>query len=173
MTSGAFAAYLQKLVMEPLLSLLRQNARAPIADLAKALDLSASAVAVRIEDLEREGVILGYQAVVAQECLQGSAVIAYIEVKITPERGGGFDRLATRIAKFAEVQSCYLMSGGYDLLVVVQGDTLQSVASFISEKLSTIKGVISTATRFRLKAYKENGVALYREARPERLAVSP
>ena len=173
MTSGAFAAYLQKLVMEPLLSLLRQNARAPIEDLAKALDLSASAVAVRIEDLEREGVILGYQAVVAQECLQGSAVIAYIEVKITPERGGGFDRLATRIAKFAEVQSCYLMSGGYDLLVVVQGDTLHAVASFISEKLSTIKGVISTATRFRLKAYKENGVALYREARPERLAVSP
>ena len=130
-------------------------------------------MAVRIEDLEREGVILGYQAVVAQECLQGSAVIAYIEVKITPERGGGFDRLATRIAKFAEVQSCYLMSGGYDLLVVVQGDTLHAVASFISEKLSTIKGVISTATRFRLKAYKENGVALYREARPERLAVSP
>ncbi len=173
MTSGAFAAYLQKLVMEPLLSLLRQNARAPIEDLAKALDLSASAVAVRIEDLEREGVILGYQAVVAHECLQGSAVIAYIEVKITPERGGGFDRLATRIAKFSEVQSCYLMSGGYDLLVVVQGDTLQAVASFISEKLSTIKGVISTATRFRLKAYKENGVALYREARPERLAVSP
>jgi DNA-binding Lrp family transcriptional regulator len=94
-------------------------------------------------------------------------------VKITPERGGGFDRLATRIAKFSEVQSCYLMSGGYDLLVVVEGDTLQDVASFISEKLSTIKGVISTATRFRLKAYKENGVALYREERPKRLAVAP
>ena len=81
--------------------------------------------------------------------------------------------MATRIAKFAEVQSCYLMSGGYDLLVVVQGDTLQDVATFISEKLSTIKGVISTATRFRLKGYKENGVPLFREARTERLAVTP
>ena len=98
---------------------------------------------------------------------------AVIEVKITPERGGGFDRLAERIAKFSEVQSCYLMSGGYDLLVIVEGATLQEVATFIAEKLSTIKGVISTATRFRLKAYKENGVDADAGSGPERLAVSP
>ncbi len=159
--------------MDLLISLLRQNARASVEDLAKKLDLSEADVAEHIAALEREGVILGYQAVVDPERAQSKAVIACIEVKITPERGGGFDRLATRIAKFSEVQSCYLMSGGYDLLVVVEGDTLQEVASFISEKLSTFKGVISTATRFRLKAYKENGVALFREDRPERLAVAP
>lgn len=98
---------------------------------------------------------------------------AVIEVKITPERGGGFDRLADRIAKFEQVESCYLMSGGYDLLVVVGGSNLQEVASFIAEKLSTIKGVISTATHFRLKAYKENGILLHRDPAPQRLAIAP
>ena len=159
--------------MHELLSLLRQNARTPTGDLAKELNASEAAVAEQIARLERDGVILGYQAVVDPQKVQTSAVTACIEVRITPERGGGFDRLASRIAKFAEVQSCYLMSGGYDLLVVVSGDTLQEVSSFISEKLSTIKGVISTATHFRLKAYKENGVALHREERSERLAVAP
>ena len=96
-----------------------------------------------------------------------------MEVRLTPERGGGFDRLASRIARFEDVVSCYLMSGSYDLLVVVQGDTLQEIATFISEKLSTIKGVISTATHFRLKAYKENGVGLIREPKSQRLAVAP
>ncbi|MES2569136.1 MAG: Lrp/AsnC family transcriptional regulator [Verrucomicrobiota bacterium] len=159
--------------MESLISLLRQNARAPIADLAKALNRSEEAVAAQILELERGGIILGYQVVVTPDQAEERAVTACIEVKITPERDGGFDRLATRIAKFSEVTSCYLMSGGYDLLVVVQGDTLQDVALFISEKLSTIKGVISTATHFRLKAYKENGVALYREEARQRLAVTP
>ena len=108
-----------------------------------------------------------------QQKVQAGLVTAVVEVRITPERGGGFDRLAGRIANFAEVQSCYLISGGYDLLVVVEGNTLQDIAAFISEKLSTIKGVISTATRFRLKTYKENGVSLLREAKPQRLAVTP
>jgi len=102
-----------------------------------------------------------------------NTVEAAIEVKITPERGGGFDRLASRISKFEEVQSCHLMSGGYDLLVVVRGDNLQTVARFVAEKLGTIKGIISTATHFRLKAYKENGILLYKEAKSQRLAVSP
>ena len=159
--------------MHQLLSLLRQNARTPTEDLAKQLNASEPSVAEQIAKLERDGVILGYQAVIDPQKIESSAVTACIEVRITPERGGGFDRLAARIAKFAEVQSCYLMSGGYDLLVVVTSDTLQDVATFISEKLSTIKGVISTATHFRLKAYKENGVALHRDERPERLAVAP
>ena len=101
------------------------------------------------------------------------SVTAVIEVKITPERGGGFDRLAARIAQFDEVKSCYLMSGGYDLLVLAEGRTLQSIAAFIAEKLSTIQGVISTATHFRLKVYKENGALLSREKSEPRLAVSP
>jgi DNA-binding Lrp family transcriptional regulator len=159
--------------MDPLIQLLRQNARTPVADLARELNLTESAVTDRIARLEAEGVVLGYQAVVDPAKALGSIVTAVVEVKITPERGGGFDRLASRIAKFAEVQSCYLMSGGYDLLVVVEGANLQEIATFIAEKLSTIKGVISTATRFRLKTYKENGVSLTREVKAERLAVTP
>ena len=159
--------------MDQLLTLLRQNARASLEDLARELAISTEEVARRIDKLEQDGVVLGYQAVIdAQKC-GVDTVTAVVEVKITPERGGGFDRLATRIARFAEVQSCYLVSGGYDLLVVVEGSTLQEIASFIAERLSTIKGVISTATHFRLKAYKENGVALHREGRSQRLAVAP
>jgi DNA-binding Lrp family transcriptional regulator len=159
--------------MDDLIALLRRNARTSTEDLAKELNTTPAAVAERIAQLEADGLLLGYTAVVDPQRAKSNVVTAAIEVSITPERGGGFDRLAQRISKFAEVQSCYLMSGGYDLLVIVEGPNLQEVATFISEKLATIKGVISTATRFRLKAYKENGVALTREAGPERLAVSP
>lgn len=160
--------------MDRLIELLKSNARASTEDLAKALNLTAAEVAARIEAMEEDGTLLGYRTVFDPEKIGDTAhVEAVIEVKITPERGGGFDRLASRISKFQEVQSCYLMSGGYDLLIVAQGDTLQSIAQFIAEKLSTIKGVISTATHFRLKTYKENGMMLHREPKPQRLAVSP
>ena len=159
--------------MDELLHLLRQNARAPIEDLARELNSTPTAIAAKIDRLEQDGVILGYQAIVDAQKNAADIVTAVVEVKITPERGGGFDRLANRIAKFAEVQSCYLMSGGYDLLVIVEGRTLQEIAMFISEKLASIKGVLSTATRFRLKTYKENGVSLLREEKPQRLAVTP
>ena len=159
--------------MDQLLQLLRQNARASLEDLARELAMSVETVARHIDELESSGVILGYQAVVDQQKRAADIVTAVVEVKITPERGGGFDRLANRIAKFAEVQSCYLMSGGYDLLVILEGRNLQEIANFIAEKLSTIKGVISTATRFRLKTYKENGVSLTREEKSARLAVTP
>jgi len=108
-----------------------------------------------------------------EEKLGVDLVRAVIEVKITPERGGGFDRLAERIAKYAEVNSCYLMSGGYDLLVVVEGKTLRELATFVAEKLATIQGVLSTATHFMLKPYKEQGVLMAREHNDERLAVTP
>lgn len=159
--------------MDPLIELLRQNARTSTSDLARELNIAESAVAERLAKLEADGIVLGYQAVIDVQKAHGSMVTAVVEVKITPERGGGFDRLAARIAGFSEVQSCYLMSGGYDLLVVLEGTSLQDIATFIAEKLSTIKGVISTATRFRLKSYKENGVSLARPTKPERLAVTP
>lgn len=159
--------------MDPLIELLKSNARASVEDLAKELNLTEAEVSARIAELEREGTIVGYQAIVDPQKANNGKVTAVIEVKITPERGGGFDRLASRISKFEEVQSCYLMSGGYDLLIIVEGDTLQAIATFIAEKLSTIKGVISTATHFRLKGYKENGVFLHKESRPQRLAVAP
>jgi DNA-binding Lrp family transcriptional regulator len=159
--------------MDKLLRLLKSNAHTPVAELAKELSCTEAQVVAQIAKLESDGVIVGYQPVIDYDKLHSGLVTAVIEVKITPERGGGFDRLAQRIAKFEQVQSCYLMSGGYDLLVVVEGATLQEVAGFVAEKLSTIPGVISTGTHFRLKTYKENGALLQREALPERLAVAP
>jgi len=159
--------------MDALLKLLKSNSHIPAEDLAKELNLSTDEVTARIEAFEKAGVILGYQAILDSDKTGDNSVTAVIEVKITPERGGGFDRLASRIAQFDEVQSCYLMSGGYDLLVIAESTNLQAIATFIAEKLSTIKGVIATATHFRLKAYKENGVLLRRTQREPRLAVAP
>jgi len=159
--------------MDPLLKLLKKDAKTSVEDLAKELNLTQSEVKKRVSRFETDGMILGYQAILDPAKTSNGGVTAVIEVKITPERGGGFNRLASRIAKFDQVQSCYLMSGGYDLLVIVEGSTLQDVASFVSEKLATIKGVVSTATHFRLKAYKENGTLLMQEQRPQRLAVAP
>lgn len=159
--------------MDSLLKLIRENAAWKPADLASMVNLSEAEVTARIKRYEAEHVILGYRAIINEEKLGFEAVRAVIEVKITPERGGGFDRLAERIARYSEVQSCYLMSGGYDLLVVVQGNNLREVASFVSEKLATIQGVISTATHFMLKPYKEQGVLMKMDTNEERLAVSP
>ena len=159
--------------MDPLLTLLKKDAHTPPEDLARELNLSVAEVHARIANFEKEGTILGYQAILNADKTDEDSVTAVIEVKITPERGGGFDRLAARIAQFDEVKSCYLMSGGYDLLVLAEGRTLQAIAAFIAEKLSTIQGVISTATHFRLKVYKENGALLHREKIEPRLAVTP
>jgi len=159
--------------MDPLLKLLHENAALKPAQLAVMLGVPEAQVAAQIKAHEADHVILGYRAVLNEEKLGRDVVRAVIEVKITPERGGGFDRLAERVAKYTEVQSCHLMSGGYDLLVVVEGSNLREVASFVSEKLATIQGVISTATHFMLKAYKEQGFLVKREQSDERLAVSP
>ncbi|MEX1010190.1 MAG: Lrp/AsnC family transcriptional regulator [Chthoniobacterales bacterium] len=159
--------------METLLRLLQQDATTSRDDLARQLNLSVAEVNDRIANLEKDGVIRGYQAIVDRERLDKNSVTAFIEVRITPERGGGFDRIAQRIAKFDQVVSCYLISGGYDLLVVVQGASLREVASFVSEKLSTIESVISTATHFRLKTYKENGALFTSDIPEDRLPVSP
>ena len=159
--------------MDQLLKLLRENAALTPAQLSKMLNLPEAEVAVKIKAYEKDNVILGYRAVLNEERLGVDLVRAVIEVKITPERGGGFDRLAERIAKYAEVNSCYLMSGGYDLLVIVEGNSLREVATFVSEKLATIQGVLSTATHFMLKPYKEQGVLMTREQNDERLAVTP
>jgi DNA-binding Lrp family transcriptional regulator len=159
--------------MDPLLKLLRDNAARKPADLAAMLNVPESEVVARIRQFESDHVVLGYHALLNEEKLGMDTVRAAIEVKITPERGGGFDRLAERIAKYSEVQSCYLMSGGYDLLVVVQGSNLREVATFVSEKLATVQGVISTATHFILKPYKEQGVLMQVDVNEERLAVAP
>ena len=159
--------------MDPLLTLLQHDARASHADLAAQLALTPEEVGRRVAAFEADGTIRGYQTIIDGEKIDDGRVIAVIEVKITPEREGGFDRLADRIARFEQVRSCYLMSGGYDLMVIVEGRNLREVASFVSEKLSPLGGVIATATHFRLKTYKENGMLHAPHDAPARLAVSP
>ncbi len=158
---------------DPLLQLLRRKARFTDLELASLLSSDAATIATRIATWEGDGTILGYHAVIDPEVTGDTSVSAFIEVKVTPERGGGFDRLAMRVARFDQVVSCYLASGGYDLMVVVEGSDLREVARFVSEKLSSLDGVISTATHFRLKTYKENGFLFERATTTERLAVSP
>ncbi len=160
-------------MIDPLLHLLCRKARLSHPELAELLAMTPEAVAARISAWESDGTILGYHAVIDPEISGETSVSAFIEVKVTPERGGGFDRLALRISRFDQVVSCYLASGGYDLMVVVEGRDLREVARFVSEKLSSLEGVISTATHFRLKTYKENGFLFAGESQPERLAVSP
>jgi len=159
--------------MEQILKILRENATVKPAQLAAMLNVTETEALARIKQCEDQEIILGYHAVLNEEKLGVEMVRAVIEVKITPERGGGFNRLAERIAKYDEVRSCYLMSGGYDLLVIVEGDNLKEVATFVSEKLATIQGVLSTATHFMLKPYKEQGVLFQRESNNERLPVTP
>ncbi|MDP6903907.1 MAG: Lrp/AsnC family transcriptional regulator [Verrucomicrobiota bacterium] len=159
--------------MDELLKLLRDDASLTPGQIATRLNRDESEIDSRIKSMEEDGVILGYRTVINENKLEVDLVRAVIEVKITPEREGGFDRLASRIAKFDEVRSCYLMSGGYDLMVVVEGSDLKAMSSFVSEKLATIQGVISTVTHFMLKPYKEQGILMGGEFSDEKLAVSP
>jgi DNA-binding Lrp family transcriptional regulator len=158
--------------MDELLKLLKKNALESPKNLAKLLKLSEAEVKDRIAKYEKSGIIRGYQAIVNEDQLNLSRVRAVIEIKITPEREGGFDRVAGRISKFPEVQSLHLMSGGYDLLAFVSGHDLREVAGFVSEKLATIEGVVSTQTHFMLKTYKDQGVLMEVEKEHERLQVS-
>ena len=159
--------------LDPMLEVLRREGRQSLASLAERYSLPEAEVRAKVAAWEAEGLILGYQAVIDTTKAEEAGVSAFIEVKLTPEGGGGFDRLATRIAKFDQVVSCYLASGGYDLMVLVQGDDLMSVARFVSEKLSSMEGVLSTATHFRLKTYKESGFLFGGSGEGERLPVSP
>ena len=159
--------------MDELLKLLRSNAALKPDQLAGMLNSTEQKIADQISTYEKDEVILGYRTVINEEKLDIEVVRAVIEVKVTPEREGGFDHMALRISKFDEVQSCYLMSGGYDLQVVVEGKDLRTVSTFVAEKLATMPGVISTATHFILKPYKELGVMMAGEYSDEKLAVSP
>ena len=159
--------------MDELLKLLRDNASLSHSQLAGMLNSTEQEIGEKIETYEKEEVILGYRTVLNEEKLNLDIVRAVIEVKITPEREGGFDRVALRISKFDEVASCYLMSGAYDLLVIVEGRDLRAVSTFVAEKLATMPGVISTATHFILKPYKEHGVMMGGEYSDEKLAVAP
>tara|TARA_R110002096_G_scaffold387471_7_gene581668 strand:+ start:1043 stop:1522 length:480 start_codon:yes stop_codon:yes gene_type:complete len=159
--------------MKALLELLQKEARLSTSQMADRLGKTEAEIEAALQSLTSDGAILGFHAVIDSDKVGDHRVSALIEVKLTPEREGGFDRLATRIAKFDQVSNCSLMSGGYDLSVIVEGDDLREVARFVSEKLSTLDGVVSTATHFRLKVYKQNGFQAFDQPEDERLPVTP
>ncbi|MBT5708352.1 Lrp/AsnC family transcriptional regulator [Verrucomicrobia bacterium] len=159
--------------MDPILKLLKEDASLSPATIAGRLGKTEDEVVKAIKGFESDHVILGYRTLVNEDLMGLNRVRAVIEVKTTPEREGGFNRIATRVAKFDQVRSCYLMSGSYDLMVIVEGSGLHEVASFVAEKLATLEGVISTATHFMLKPYKEHGVLMHHDENPDRLKVTP
>jgi DNA-binding Lrp family transcriptional regulator len=160
--------------MNPLVKLLLEGGSLNTAQMAQVLNLSEAEVHRQLEDLKKQRVLLGFSPVLNLSHEESGTVRAVIEVRITPERGGGFNRLAERISRFDEVESCYLMSGGYDLMVIVNGTSLQRVAAFVSEKLSTVEGVLSTATHFMLRSYKEHGFQIEGKSEDnDRLKVAP
>jgi len=159
--------------MDELLKLLQANALESRENLAKLLDLPLPEVNKRIEEYEARGVIRGYQAILNEDELDLDQVTAVIEVKVTPEREGGFNSIAERISRFPEVRSAFLMSGAYDLLLFVEGRNLREVAAFVSERLSPLEGVVSTSTHFMLKTYKRHGVLMRQDSPDERLSISP
>jgi DNA-binding Lrp family transcriptional regulator len=160
--------------MSPIIKLLLEGGSLTTAQMGQVLNLPEAEVNRQLDELKKDRILLGWRPVLNLALEDANLVRAVIEVKITPERGGGFNRLADRISRFEEVESCYLMSGGYDLLVFVGGSSLQKVAAFVSEKLSTIEGVLSTATHFLLRSYKEQGFLLDVKAEENnRLKVAP
>ncbi|QQL43768.1 Lrp/AsnC family transcriptional regulator [Sulfuriroseicoccus oceanibius] len=161
------------MLKDPVLDILSKDARVSLESLADQSALTVDAVAAKIEEYQKRGVILGFQAVLDEDKVGSQDVSALIEVRVTPERGGGFDRLAQRISRFDQVVSCWLMSGGYDLAVIVKATDLRGVASFVSQKLSTLDGVLSTATHFKLKSYKDGGFLANVDSESDRLPVTP
>jgi DNA-binding Lrp family transcriptional regulator len=159
--------------MDELLKILKKHALESAENIARMLDTTVEDVKQKITDYEKRGIIRGYQAILNEDQLDLDRVTAVIEVRVTPEREGGFNQIARRIGKFPEVRSLFLVSGAFDFLLFVEGRNLQEVALFVSEKLATIHGVISTSTHFMLKTYKHHSVLMETQDEYERLKVSP
>jgi len=160
-------------MMNELLDLLRQNARLTNAQLADMLGTTEAAVAAEIHKLESKGIIKGYSAIINDELAKSNEVEAIIELRVTPKRDCGFDEIARTIMMYDEVESISLMSGSYDLSICVRGNTLKEVAMFVSQRLSALEGVVSTATSFVLKRYKEKGIFIEEEEKDERGLICP
>lgn len=161
------------MLKKKILNLLRSDAKLQPAQIATLLCADEAEVAKAIAELENDRIILGYRTVIDQQAVDSSYVEAMIQVKVTPRRGVGFDAIASRIAKFPEVQSVYLMSGGSDLIITVEGKSLTDVASFVSNTISTFEDVRETYTQFLLKKYKKDGLLLIEGEDEQRLAVTP
>lgn len=158
---------------EKILTIIEKNSRIDLADLAALLGENEVAVANEIADMEKENIICGYHTMINWEKTGDEKVTALIEVKVTPQRGMGFEKIAERIYQYSEVNSLYLMSGAYDFTVILEGRTMREVAQFVSEKLSTMNSVLSTATHFILKKYKDHGTVMCEKAEDERMMITP
>lgn len=160
--------------MNEILEILEKDARTTPEEIARMLKKSVGAVKNTIKKLEKEGIILKYKTVLNKELIKDDrkTTRALIEVRVAPQRGSGFDHIAERIYRFPEVVSCYLLSGTYDLLLVVEGKDIHEISSFVSERLATLENVRSTVTHFLLKKYKEDGDILKRIERNKRIAIS-
>lgn len=153
---------------EELLAVLEKNSRIDVKELAVILGVEEIDVVNEMAAMEAEGIICGYHTLINWEKTSIDKVSALIEVRVTPQRGQGFDKIAERIYQYSEVRSVYLMSGGYDLMIILEGKTLREVASFVSDKLSTLDTVLSTATHFILKKYKDHGTVYGQKKEDER-----
>lgn len=158
---------------EKILAIIEKNSRIDVHELSVLLGESEIAVANAIAELEKDHVICGYHTMINWENTSEEKVEALIEVKVTPQCGMGFDKIAERIYNYSEVDACYLMSGGYDLMVMLEGKNMRQVAQFVSEKLSPLDSVLSTATHFVLKKYKYHGTVFAEEKKDERMMVTP
>ena len=158
---------------EKILSIIEKNSRIDLRELAILLGEQETDVINEMEQMEKEGIICGYNTLIDWEKTNVEKVNALIEVRVTPQRGHGFDSIAERIYKYPEVHAVYLISGGYDLLVSLEGKSLKEVSNFVSDKLSTLESVLSTATHFILKKYKDHGTILERKEVDERIQVTP
>lgn len=159
---------------ENILRNISKNSKLTASDLADMLDSSEREVKKEITNMEREGIICGYPALVNWDKTDCERVTALIEVKVAPQRGLGFDKVAERIYQFEEVESVYLMSGGFDLTVIIDGRSMKEVANFVSTKLSPLESVLSTATYFVLKKYKEHGLPMEKKkSTDERMLITP
>ena len=159
--------------MKELLEILESNARVSTAELASMLHRTEDDIKEQIALLEQEKIILSYNTLINWERFGEDSVTAIIEINLTPQREVGFDALAERICRFDEVQSVYLMSGNFDLLVIVQGKSLKEISNFVATRLSTIEGVTQTRSHFMLKEYKKDGIILENEEQDRRLVVVP
>lgn len=158
---------------EKILNCIERNSKIDMKELAVLLGMNEVDVANEIVAMENEGIICGYHTLIDWDKVTQERINALIEVRVTPQRGKGFDDIAERIFKYPEVQSTYLISGGYDLLVIMEGKTLREISTFVSEKLSTLDSVISTTTHFVLKKYKDDGIILRNKSEDERIMMTP
>lgn len=158
---------------QELLAIIEKNSRIDVKELAILLGVEEIDVVNELAALEAEGIICGYHTLINWENTSIEKVTALIEVRVTPQRGQGFDSIAERIYKYPEVRSVYLISGGYDLMVILEGKTLREVSNFVSDKLSTLDAVLSTATHFILKKYKDHGTVLAQNKSDEREMITP